>query len=135
MTRSSGFKVGMGIAVAALAGIQQAAAQAPTLSVDPSRLPRLGTIDARFQSYNLEMVEVTGGRFWKPYRASASAPSDRDADNSGNVPAGANPDLYAYREPIDLSNARLRRLAAALAPGLHARQRHLGQHDILCRKR
>src|SRR6185295_875090 len=114
MTRSSGFKVGMGIAVAALAGSQQSAAQAPTL--DPSRLPRLGTVDARFQSYNLEMVEVTGGRFWKPYHASASAPSDRDADNSGNVPAGANPGLYAYREPIDLSNPRLRRLAAALAP-------------------
>ena len=91
MTRSSGFKVGMGIAIAALTGIQQAAAQAPTLSVDPSRLPRLGTIDARFQSYNLEMVEVTGGRFWKPYRASASAPSARDADNSGNVPAGGIP--------------------------------------------
>jgi hypothetical protein len=116
MTRSSGFKVGMGIAIAALTGIQKAAAQAPTLSVDPSRLPRLGTIDARFQSYNLEMVEVTGGRFWKPYRASASAPSDRGADNSGNVPVGGNPDLYAYRAPIDLSNRRLRILAAALAP-------------------
>jgi hypothetical protein len=116
MTRSSGFKVGMGIAIAALTGIQKAAAQAPTLSVDPSRLPRLGTVDARFQSYNVEMVEVTGGRFWKPYRASASAPSDRGADNSGNVPVGGNPDLYAYRQPIDLSNPRLRVLAAALAP-------------------
>jgi len=116
MTRSSGFKVGMGIVIAALAGIQNAAAQAPALSVDPSRLPGLGTIDARFQSYNLEMIEVTGGRFWKPYKASASAPSDRDADNIGNVPAGMNPDLYAYREPIDLSNPRLRALAAALAP-------------------
>ena len=132
MTRSSGFKVGMGIAVAALAGIQQAAAQAPTLSVDPSRLPRLGTIDARFQSYNVEMVEVTGGRFWKPYKASASAPSDRGADNSGNVPAGANPDLYAYREPIDLSNPRLRSIGCRAGPGLYARQRHLGQHDLLC---
>ena len=116
MTRSSGFKVGMGIVIAALMGSQKAAAQAPTLSVDPSRLPRLGTVDARFQSYNVEMVEVTGGRFWKPYRASAAAPSARGADNSGNVPAGANPDLYAYREPIDLSNPRLRALAAALAP-------------------
>src|SRR5882672_1806809 len=116
MTRSSGFKAGMGIAIAALAGIQQAAAQAPTLSVDPSQLPRLGTIDARFQSYNVEMVEVTGGRFWKPYNASASAPSARGADNAGNIPAGAKPDLFAYREPIDLSNPRLRRLAAALAP-------------------
>jgi hypothetical protein len=116
MTRSSGLKVGMGIVIAALAGSQKAAAQAPTLSVDPSRLPRLGTIDARFQSYNVEMVEVTGGRFWKPYRASASVPSDRGADNSGNIPAGAKPDLYANREPIDLSNPRLRTLAAALAP-------------------
>jgi hypothetical protein len=116
MTRSNGFKVGMGIVVAALAGGQKAAAQAPTLAVDPSRLPRLGTVDARFQSYNVEMVEVTGGRFWKPYRASASAPSDRGADNSGNMPVGGNPDLYAYRAPIDLSNPRLRTLAAALAP-------------------
>ena len=116
MTRSSGFKVGMGIAVAALAASQQAAAQVTTLSVDPARLPRLGTVDARFQSYNLEMVEVTGGRFWKPYRASASAPSVRDAVNAGNVPASSNTDLHAYREPIDLSNPRLRALAAALAP-------------------
>jgi hypothetical protein len=116
MTRSSGFKVGIGIAITALVGIQKAAAQAPPLSLDPSRLPRLGTIDARFQSYNVEMVEVTGGRFWKPYRTSASAPSDRGADNAGNIPVGGNPDLFAYREPIDLSSSRLRTLAAALAP-------------------
>jgi hypothetical protein len=116
MTRSSGFQVGMGIVIVVLTGIPKAAAQAPTLSVDPSRLPRLGTIDARFQSYNVEMVEVTGGRFWKPYRTSASAPSARGADNSGNMPVGGNPDLYAYRQPIDLSNRRLRTLAAALAP-------------------
>lgn len=116
MPRSSGFKVGMGIVVVALAGSQKAAAQAPALFVDPSRLPRLGTIDERFQSYNLEMVEVTGGRFWKPYRASRLAPSDRGAVNAGNMPRGGNPDLYEYRQPIDLSNPRLRTLAAALAP-------------------
>jgi hypothetical protein len=62
------------------------------------------------------MVEVTGGRFWKPYAASTSTPSARGADNAGNMPEGAKPDLYAYREPIDLSNPRLRTLAAALAP-------------------
>ena len=115
MTRSIGLKVGIGIAIA-LAGIQQAGAQAPTLAVDPSRLPRLGTIDVRFQSYNVEMVEVTGGRFWKPYGASGPASSDRGADTAGNIPAGGNPDLFAYRKSIDLSNPRLRILAAALAP-------------------
>jgi hypothetical protein len=30
-------------------------------------LLKLGTVSDRFQSYNIEMVEVTGGRFWKPY--------------------------------------------------------------------
>ena len=116
MTRPNCFKVGMGIVIATLAGSQKAAAQVPTLSVDPSRLPRLGTIDERFQSYNVEMVEVTGGKFWKPYGASASAPSARDAVSAGNTPASKNPDLYEYRAPIDLLNPRLRTLAAALAP-------------------
>ena len=135
MTRSSGFKVGIGIGIAALAGIQQARAQAPTLAVDPSRLPRLGTIDARFQSYNVEMVEVTGGRFWKPY-AGVSKSSDHGADNSGNIPAGGNPDLFAYREPIDLSNPRLRKLAAALGPaymrvsGTWANSTYFAESDI-----
>jgi hypothetical protein len=35
-------------------------------------MPRLGTVDERFQSYNVEMLEVTGGRFWKPYGAAAN---------------------------------------------------------------
>ena len=64
-------------------------------------MPRIGTVDERFQSYNVEMVEVTGGRFWKPY---------------GPEPPTAGTDLYAYRPPIDLTNIKLRRLAAALAP-------------------
>jgi hypothetical protein len=116
MTKPSCLKAGMGIALATLMGIHKPAAQVPTLSVDPSRLPRLGTIDDRFQSYNVEMVEVTGGRFWKPYGASASASSARDAESVGNTPVGKNPDLYEYRAPIDLLNPRLRTLAAALAP-------------------
>jgi hypothetical protein len=110
MTGSNGFKVGMGLAIAALTGFQQAAAQPPTISLEPSRLPRLGMIDERFQSYNVEMVEVTGGNFWKPYGAGASARSGRGAARP------ANSDLFAYRAPIDLQNPRLRALAAALAP-------------------
>ncbi len=67
----------------------------------PASMARIGVVDERFQSYNVEMVEVTGGRFWKPY-----GPGTSDAHS----------DLYAYRAPIDLTNDRLRKLAAALAP-------------------
>jgi hypothetical protein len=70
-------------------------------SIDPTNMTRVGTVGERFQSYNIEMVEVTGGRFWKPY---------------GPEPPTAGTDLYAYRPPIDLNNIKLRKLAAALAP-------------------
>lgn len=89
---------------------------APT-SMNPSTMPAIGSVDSRFQSYNIEMLEVTGGRFWKPYKdinaAPATPPSSRGA---GSTPAGMSPDLYEYRPPINLSNPRLRKLAAALGP-------------------
>src|SRR5215467_8110777 len=82
------------------------AAGAQPVSLSPAAMPRIGTIDERYQSFNTEMLEVTGGRFWKPYK---------------DYPAGAKPapmsaDLYAYRPPADLSQQRLRKLAAALGP-------------------
>jgi heparanase len=83
---------------------------APTIT--PSSLPRIGTVDERFQSYNIEMVEITGGRFWRPYRSqpdTASVPS-------GDTPREKDSNLFQYRSPIDLNNNRLRKLAAALAP-------------------
>lgn len=55
----------------------------------------IATVDRRYQSYNVEMVEVTGGEFWKPYDA-----------GKGKV----------IRPPIDLSSERLRNLAKALGP-------------------
>ncbi len=55
----------------------------------------IATTDERFVSYNVEMVEVTGGEFWKPYDA-----------GKGKV-------LHA---PIDLAAERLRNLASALGP-------------------
>jgi hypothetical protein len=39
---------------------------AQVASLDPAKMPIIGTVDERFQSYNIEMVEVIGGRFWKP---------------------------------------------------------------------
>ncbi len=60
-------------------------------------LPKVATVDERYQSYNIEMVEVTGGRFWAPY-------------------GGAKGEMYRMRPPTDLANPRLRALARHLGP-------------------
>jgi heparanase len=91
-------------------------ALAGTPTVAPSSMPRLGTVDPRFQSYNIEMIEITGGRFWKPYRSGPGAPLAQPPRSGSDTPPGMDSNLYQYRPPIDLANARLRKLAAALAP-------------------
>ncbi len=65
--------------------------------LDLKALAKISETDPRFQSFNIEMVEITGGRFWAPY----------------DDPSGAR---YARRPPTDLSNKRLNILAAGLAP-------------------
>jgi heparanase len=96
------------IAAATLYSVSALAASSVALA--PAAMTRLGEIDARFQSYNIEMVEVTGGYFWRPYRGG------RKTSSSTAMPAGMDPSMFAYRSPIDLSNPRLRKLAAALGP-------------------
>jgi heparanase len=98
----------MSIAAATLLSVSAFAAS--SIALAPAAMMRIGEIDARFQSYNIEMVEVTGGYFWRPYRDGAKTSS------STAIPAGMDPSMFAYRSPIDLSNARLRKLAAALGP-------------------
>jgi len=60
-------------------------------------LPRIAEVDAGFLSYNVEMVEVTGGRFWAPY-------------------GGAAGEMYRMRPPTNLANPRLRAMAKHLGP-------------------
>ncbi|MEK9278379.1 MULTISPECIES: hypothetical protein [unclassified Bradyrhizobium] len=88
--------------IALLIGARLCAAHADEVSIAPAELKAVGTIDSRFQSYNIEMVEVTGGRFWKPY------PRWQRAFDARN--------RYSYRPPTDLASPRLRMLAAALSP-------------------
>ncbi|PJG55078.1 hypothetical protein CVM73_10900 [Bradyrhizobium forestalis] len=88
--------------IALIAVATSCAVRASDGTIAAAELKALGTVDARFQSYNIEMVEVTGGRFWKPYPRTERAPDPHDR--------------YSYRPPIDLANARLRLLAAALSP-------------------
>jgi len=84
-------------------------------AIIPQHLPPIAAVDARFQSYNIEMIEITGGKFWKPYR---SRPGDRMSppQSASDTPPGMDSSLYQYRPPIDLTDMRLRKLAAALGP-------------------
>jgi Glycosyl hydrolase family 79, N-terminal domain len=88
-------------------------ATASHVTLVPAELPAIATIDHRFQSFNIEMVEVTGGPFWKSYAAehdSAKPPGD------ARSAAAKQSDLFSYRSPIDLANPHLRKFASALAP-------------------
>lgn len=74
-----------------------AAPSANVTALDLGSLAKIGEVDPRYQSYNVEMVEVTGGRFWAPY--------------------GGSPDeMYRMRQPADLASPRLRALAKQLGP-------------------
>jgi len=85
-------------------------------------MERVGQVDERYQSYNVEMLEVTGGRFWKPYKdivetsAKTAGQAGSSTDQGGDIPAGMSADLYQYRPPTDLANRRPRTMAVALAP-------------------
>lgn len=58
-------------------------------SLSPSTMPRIGAVDERFQSFNVEMVEVTGGRFWKPFGKEVDA--ILNAPKSAGGPVGMDP--------------------------------------------
>lgn len=85
----------------------------------PATMPGIGSIDDRFQSYSIEMLEVTDGKFWKPCGSGVKPADQRDrpvaASDAGDTLTGMGPGAYAYRPPIDLANARRRKLAAVLA--------------------
>jgi hypothetical protein len=99
------------------------AAMAQAVVVSPSTMPRAATVDQRYQSYNVEMAEVIGGNFWKPYdQPGKTAQNARQTPNgvlSGGAgfQVGQDPTVFEARPPIDLTNAaRLRKLTAALGP-------------------
>ena len=90
--------------------VQSAPAQT---AIAPQSMPILGEVSPRYVSYNVEAVEVTGGRFWAPYR---SMKAEKTAAPNGNQPLSFDSSRFQYRPPIDLSNTKLRKLAAALGP-------------------
>ena len=119
MTGSKYFRIWLAVAVCILAiSLLVGRLNTPAAAVDFAKMERIGTVDERFESYNIEMVEVIGGRFWKPYSNSLTnnSKAPTHAKREGSASAEIDPNLYQYRSPIDLSNHQLRKLAAALAP-------------------
>ena len=114
---SAGFRPAvllMGLATAACDTASRGPAPVP---LTPASMLRAATVEERYQSYNVEMLEVTGGKFWRPFGPELdSILRGPTPDGSGETPAGMDPGLYEYRPPLDLADPRLRVLAAALGP-------------------
>jgi heparanase 1 len=83
----------------------------PTINL--AALPAVGRVDERFQAYNVESVEVAGGNFWAPYPKPGEGPRKGAVGPHGVEFATGD---YQNREPIDLTNRRLRVLTKALGP-------------------
>lgn len=84
-----------------------------TIKLDPRRLSFIRTMDSRLVSYNIEMTEVTGGTFWRPYTPGQIAgkedyPQVEDLSQLWK--------LMEVFPPADLYEERARELAKALGP-------------------
>lgn len=91
------FLAGSALVLSLAACVSVPASETSSGSLQLSSLAKLGTVDERYQSYNVEMVEVTGGRFWAPY-------------------GGPKGEIHRMRPPLDLSAPRIRALAKPLGP-------------------
>jgi heparanase 1 len=84
------------------------------ITINLKEMKHIGSVDERYQSYNVEMVEVVGGEFWKPYHLMDSLPSLKDV-STYDVSQKNNP-MYRKLPPINLADKRLINLAKGLAP-------------------
>ena len=124
--RAVQFSVGVALAVAATVLLGARAGDAQSFALAPSTMPRIGAVSERYQSYNVEMVEVIGGRFWKPYAGNA------DVRAEGNAPVDRSSGVRVH---ADRDAARSRQCAPADIGGrarscISASQRHVGEQRL-----
>ena len=81
------------------------------ITVNLKEMKYLGSVDERYQSYNVEMSEVVGGEFWRPYKTMDSLPSSKSSFDFSN-----RNQMFRKLPPINLADKRLMNLAKALAP-------------------
>jgi heparanase len=78
-----------------------------TNRLNPHAMAAIATVDDRYQSYNIEMIQVMGGSWWAPYEVNRSA----EVATTGFARAP-----MQFRPPTNLADLRLRLLAVALSP-------------------
>lgn len=103
------------VLLAGSALLSAAPAAAAAVKLDPRAMPAVAKVDKRFQSYNVETVEVVGGRFWAPYPKPGAKSAAANGGPSGGVDlAGV---MFRQRKALDMKgDRRLRVLAKALGP-------------------
>jgi heparanase len=103
------------VSVGVLVGISGAASAAGDAGrLNTAELPEVARVDRRFQSYNVEMAEIVGGRFWAPYAERSASPDKGSQQADGSL--GFDATLFRQRPPADLTDRRLRNMARALGP-------------------
>lgn len=60
---------------------------AQPFAISPATMPRIATVDERYQSYNVEIAEVIGDNFWKPYYQ-RSKPAQNSREAAAGAPSG-----------------------------------------------
>ena len=81
---------------------------------NPKKLKIIGKVDVRYQSYNIEMAQIVGGQFWKPYKDMDSLPNSTGGI-SYNV-SQKNTEMYSMLPAVNLYDKRLVILAKGLEP-------------------
>jgi len=76
----------------------------------------LRNVDPMLMSYNIEFAEVTGGTFWKAYTPAQVAGAEDFTIDPSIPPAERQRALMQVYPPIDMYNAKLRKLAKAFGP-------------------
>ena len=74
---------------------------------------KIRDVDPLLVSYNVEMTEVTGGTFWKPYTDAQVAGTEEFPQMRSFAELNS---LMSVFPPADLTNARLRKLAKDFGP-------------------
>lgn len=83
------------------------------IQLNPDKLSFTREMNSRLVSYNIEMTEVTGGTFWKPYTPEQVSGAEEFPKITDMAEIAK---LMAVFPPVNLYDSRLRELAKALGP-------------------